>query len=549
MTEEVPDFLDFRARFWGRESFWWHHDAWAAIQKYNRLIMLIPPGHTKTTTWSIEHSAWQIVKDRNHRILTIQKNADEASKVVGAVQERLSDLDYYRNQLGLPKGEDPITKWGPFKPETRGYRASTSWGSDHFRVVGFTSGEKDYSMEAKGMTSAVLSTRPDLIVMDDIQEAGDDGPAQTAKLLHRIQSAVLTRVYPEQKVIILGSRLGPTDIYSRLLNDEEFEDWPVVRYPAVLPRCDVCIAKKKACRHAERRRMLVPILKDFRGKTTWDYAGLVKRKKEVGTNVWWTSYMMEEGDHSIATFKKESIDACMNGDYELGVVPPQVTDVFIGCDPAIVEFCAIITWGLDRRNGQRYLIDIYNEKGLRTFGNIQRKLLEFVQKYGPRVLVIEQANVQESLTNDPVFEKAVRGYGCRLVTYATRTNTGARAEVDEYDISSIGDLFDSGLIVLPAFDDRSRKAVRGYTAQFLEWRPKPQGSKSWHLVRDMVMATLFAEAEAREYYIRSKNRKVGPRTTTSRVPSWAKDRLDRWKQDQKSRRGDSALDSGFILPT
>ena len=528
MPEGLPDFLEFKERFFRHESFWYHHAAYEALQKHNRLIMLIPPGHTKTHTWSIEFSAWSLIKDPNQRILTIQRNAEEAAKVIGAVQDRLGDASWYEQVMGLPPGEDPVTKWGPFKPSKRGYRESSSWGADHFRVVGAASGEKDYSMEAKGVSSAVLSMRPTRIVMDDIQEAGDDGPLQTDKLLHRIQSAVLTRIYPDQQVIILGSRLGPTDIYTRLLNDPEFEDWPVIKFPAVLPRCDVCVSRKKTCRHSERRRMLVPVLRDFRGKVTWNYEGMIAKKKEVGTDVWWTSYMMEEGDFSVATFKKESIDACMNADYEIGVVPKQVTDVFIGCDPAIVGFCAIVTWGLDRRNGQRYLIDVYNEKGLRTFGNIQKKLLEHVQKYSPKILVIEKANVQESLTNDPEFTAKVRSYGCRLVTYATRTATGARAELDEYDVSSIGYLFDSGLVVLPAFDDRSRSVVKKFTDQLLDWRPKPQGSTSWKLVRDMVMACLFAESEARAFYIQNKNRKTGPRTVRTRVPEWAKDRMKRW---------------------
>ena len=30
------------------------------------------------------------------------------------------------------------------------------------------------------------------------------------------------------------------------------------------------------------------------------------------------------------------------------------------------------------------------------------------------------------------------------------------------------------------------------------------------------------------FYVKSKNRKTGARTVTSRVPAWAKDRMKRW---------------------
>src|SRR3990172_7215943 len=523
-----PDFMEFREKFFARENFWYHHDAWRAIERNNRLIMLLPPGSTKTMTWSIEQAAYRLMFDRNFRILTIQKSAEEAVKVLGAVQERLSNKEFYTEVCGLQEGYDPITMFGPFKPSAR-YRGSSTWGADHFRVQGFSSGEKDYSMQAKGAGSASLSVRSDLIVLDDIQEPRDDTPAGTDKLLRWLQQAVLTRVYPEQKVVILGSRLGPTDIYARLLEDPEFEDWPVVKYPAVMDACRACLTKKRRrdgvilCRHAEKNRMLVPELKDHTGKVVWNYKGLVKRRKEAGPNVWATSYMMQEGDFRPAIFKKDSIEACKHLDYAIGEVPPQVTDVFVGVDPAISAYCAMVVWGLDRRTGVRFLIDVFNRRDLRTFGNIQKEALKLVTRYGAKVLAIEKANVQESLTNDPEFIRDVRAVGCRLTTYQTRTAFGARAENDDFDVSSIGDLFDSKLIVLPDRDEESHAVARPYVDQLLDWRP---GIK--HLTRDMVMATLFAESEAREFYLRFKNRKG--ETRTSEAPQWVKERKNRWKK-------------------
>ena len=531
VAEPFPDFLTFRERFWKRDNFHWQADAYKRVQETNRLIMLIPPGHTKTMTWAIEYSAYKLITTPNFRILDFQKSADEAKKVVGAVQERLTSEELYHDMLGLPDGQCPICLWGPFRPAKR-YRESATWGADHFRMAGFASGEKDYSMEAKGIGSAKLSTRPDLIIVDDPQEPGEDTPSNSLDLLRIIQQALLTRGYGRQQYLFLGSRLGPTDIWSHMLENEAFSTWPVVKYPAIMNRCLVHRGKRSNgahhCRCSEAKRMLVPELRGTDGEVDWDYNTLKLKRKEVGSSVWWTSYMMEEGDFSVAVFKKDAIEACYDSDYSLGDVPNWVTDIFIGVDPAISGFCAMTIWGLNRKTGQRCLIDYLNKEGMRTFGNVQKQIAEFVAKYGIKVAAVELANVQGSISNDEAFVRQLKGLGCRVVNYATRTAMGARAELDDFDISSIGALFDEGLVTIPYMDTQTRKRIKPFVDQFLDWRPKPKGAKSWHLTRDMVMATLFAESVARETYLNAQKETTSKRT--NRAPKWAKDRMAAWRK-------------------
>lgn len=476
------------------------------------------PTHN-TMTWSIEHAAWRLIKDPDYRITIIQKSADEAEKIVSAVQQRLADHEFYQS-LGIPIDQDPITLWGPFKPERR-YREAASWGASAITVTNRHSGEKEPSLQAKGASSAILSTRADLIIVDDAQEPLKDTPIQTENLLRWMQQSILTRLYPHQKIVVLGSRLGPTDIYQRLM--DEYPDWPLVKYPAILPACKACMDANIECEHPEPERLLWP---GYPG----GHEGLMKTKARV-RNFWFSSYMQEEGSFEDMVFKPESLNLGKQDDFLIGQVPPQVTHVVVGCDPAIVQFCAIVTWGLDARTGTRYLIDVFNEKGLRTFSNIQRHIAQTVQKYGPRVVAIEMNNVQGSISNDPEFVRELRGYGAQVITYQTRTQMGARAEADDFDISSVGALFDAGLVVLPYGDEASRKVVDAYVAQLTEWRP---GVK--YLVRDMVMATLFAESQARELYLRAKNRSEG--RYIPRVPRW----VARRHKERSAALGKSALD-------
>ena len=260
----------------------------------------------------------------------------------------------------------------------------------------------------------------------------------------------------------------------------------------------------------------------------WDYDVLKERRVEVGSRVWATSYLMQSTDFSTQIFTKEAIEACFNTNYGLGDKPEQVTHTYLGVDPAVGDYgyCAIITWALDKRTGQRYLIDIFNRRGMRSYRAIQDVIADKVQKHGVNVVAIEQAATQQGIYDDDEFRKRLRALGCAIVPYKTRTNMGARAEHDDYDISNIGALFDEGLISLPYMDTDTRKVVNAYRDQLLEWQPKPPGTKSWSLVRDMVMGTLFGESEAYKEMLR---RPVETQRK-NRAPLWARDRADRWRR-------------------
>ena len=318
---------------------------------------------------------------------------------------------------------------------------------------------------------------------------------------------------------MLGSRLGPTDIYQRMM--EEYPDWPLIKYPAILPHCRECHLAGLECEHPESERMLWPDYPHSPGQSP--YEALMKVKARV-KGFWFSSFMQEEGAFEDMVFKPDSLNAAKDGDFILGQVPSSVQRVFIGCDPAIRQFCAIITWGIDLRTGQRYLIDIFNEKGLGHWDNVVEQIRQAGVTHGASVAAIEMNNVQGSIHNNPRYIKALRSVGMKIEPYQTRSESGARAEGDDFDISTIGALFDSGLVVLPYGNESSRAAVDKYIAQLLDWRP---GAK--HLTRDMVMATLFAESEAMKEYQRSQSRST--QKYVPKAPKWV---ARRWKERQRA---------------
>lgn len=523
-TGEFPDLLGWRERhcaYYDQNkgvvrravNNWFQVDAYRNLTDTNRLILILPPGHIKTTFFGIEYSTWNIMRNPNVRITNIQRNAEEAAKVVGAVQQRLSDHDYYEELAGhlSDQGEEPIScpicAYGgdvQYKPVGR---IGKQWGRYAFDVLGKRSGEKDPTMQARGAGGSIQGNRAELIILDDIQDPNNVTPDSTAKLMDWFRKVILGRIYDWQKLVILGNMIQPGDFISALI-EEYGDNWPVIKYPAVL--------------NDERQEILCP--------EVWTFGGLMEKKSEVGPDVWLYTWMQDEGAAEGATFRKETLHAALNGTRNLGHVPREVSDIVIGVDPAVRGFCAMVKWGVDRNTGKRYLIDLVNQDKMGNYPAIISRLVELCEKPGsPRTVVIETNNIQASLADDPRLRTEMARLGIRIEGYQTITAQGARAEQTDFSITTIAALYENGLVDLPYGDGETQKMIDAYIKQHCDWRA---GAKK--IVRDMVMATLFAEYQAREF----ARKRPKPPTRPTRAPDWVKNRTGGWRWARPAKEAD-----------
>lgn len=527
LAEGFPkdDFLRFRelcmAYYAQREhkvvravNNWYQRDAYKQLQGNNRLIVILPPAHVKTSMFAIEYPTWKIMGDRNFRAVAVSKNQKEARKVVASVQERLADADFYEvMKMRLrDQGDDeivnPLDVWFrgvPFKAGKRGQ--GEKWGADSFRVLGRTSGEKDDSMEAKGVGGQIQGVRADLIVLDDVQDPDSavKSVQNSEDMLQWFNNVILGRVFDHQQVVVLANYFSPDDFAHKLLASHP--EFSVVEYPALIDSTvnpDIPEGE------------LAPLCPEL-----WTVPALMSKKQEVGEQTWYYTWMQEAGNYDDATFKREVLQEARSSEYRVGEVPYPVTDIFMGVDPAVAAsgFCAMVVWGLDKRTKQRYLIDVFNEKGMRNWDTVVAQILEYCRAYPIRTCIIELANTQGSLAFNPTLEREVRALGTVIKTYKTMTGTGGRAEQGNFDISTIGGLFDAGLITLPysgTFTEQKR--IDEYIDQLCSWRTDSEGKSIKHLTRDMTMATLFAESEA---FVVANRTTPPPTQNTNRVPKWA----------------------------
>ncbi len=494
----------------------YQNDAVHQLESSNQLIMIMPPGHIKTTLFGIELNTYDIMRDRDVRLLTVSRSQDEAKKIVAAVQLRLSDHGYYHEMAKLleAQGETPITcplceYQGPipFKPQGRDREAAERWGAEAFIVGGRSSGEKDATMEAKGYGSQIQGVRSDRITLDDIQDPqmALNSPKDSTDKLNWFRNVILGRVTGEQQIVVLGNFFAPDDFAHKLITAEP--EFSTVNYPAIRYDAD------------GRGHLLCP---EF-----WTYEDLMKKQRQVGDQAWHFTWMQEEGSFDSQTFKREVLEAAMDAEFTIGQVPYGVTDVYIGCDPATASggYCAIVVWGLDRNTKQRYLIDVFNEKGMRNIDNVVAQLIEMASAYVPRKVIVEGNAQQKAFINSDAFQRGIRSLGIRYEVYQTATGAGGRAQSSNFDITTIGGLFDGGLVTLPGGGtEKDLARVGAYIDQLCEWRTDDQGNSLKHLVRDMVMATLFAESEAYVMANRTRDRPVKIRSQV-RVPRWARSKV------------------------
>jgi hypothetical protein len=535
---EVPDFLTWRERHCAyeflkdgkpvvqrAENYWFQYEVVKALNENDNVIFVLPPGHLKTTLCGIEYPTWNIMRNRNFRTLIIRANKEAAGDNVGAIGVRLSNNDYYTEMsrrlqdIGQPPLSNPITRYGGrdgFQPQGR--KMGDRWSGNEFTVSGRTSGEKDSTVTAIGMDGAIPGFRADLIVIDDPQDPTKfdaSGAENSNKLMKKWERDISGRLLPGGKTIILANRLGPDDFIGMMCERyKDDPDWGIVYFPAII----------------ERYNKPEPLCPEI-----FTLDALEKRRRKVGEEAWAFHYMQEEISSKYATFTQNEVDACKDFSRSIGDIPPQATERVLGVDPAASGYTAMVAWGIHPSSGMRYLIDLVNEKGMKEDDIINRAVFE-AERLDCKTIVFEIRNIQAHM-----FEKLkerLRGRGIRLVPYKTATATGAQAEEADFSITSIGKLFEERMVSLPfALDDHETQQKMGdFITQLLRWKPKPPGKSSWHLVRDLVMAMLFAESEARKAV-----KKVGrelPRRKAGDVPGWAMNKQGGWA-DQRPRTLDS----------
>jgi hypothetical protein len=494
---------------------------WSGRQANNRAVVInVPPDHAKSATWSQLYVAWNIFKNPNVRIIIISQTEALAKDFVFTIQRYL--IDPYWTEL---RKLDPPGGW---KDD------SLPWRANYFYVRGRTTADPDPTVQALGLGQQLYGRRCDILIADDIETMSNVGQYQKhAQYLAREASSRLRPPAedgsdPGGLLLVLGTRVGPTDIY-KYLRDEarDMEDQPGYTYfaqPAIL---------ENEFMHHSKWTVLWP---------ERQHAGAIARHRSAYADTRQFQLIFQQSDISDdAPFPANAVDASISHGRFPGLMHPgnpAVRDqgmhglhVVGGVDPATTGGTAMVILAADPRTMKRYVLDVFYERDVHAEKLIQT-MKDLTERYGVKEWRVERNAFQRFLTQLETLKDYMNARGVLLTPHMTtqytkwdedwgvttliplfmscveQTSEGhlvPRPKKDESGLDNPG----AHLIELPSprgNRGQGHEGTKALITQLKTWEPE----LSKHSPTDCVMALWFAEIAAREYLLGRRA------TTTSR---------------------------------
>lgn len=450
-------FAGFRKTEFGMESPWFHIDAIRHIEaaEPGRItLILFPPEHGKTTLIE-DFAAYKLARDPSFRITVGAERSEHSQKVLGRVRNRME-----------PDGPFPeyVAKYGPFAPQTGTGRASRQpWGDKRFNVnMKQSHDERDWSMQALGITGSIIGSRTDLLVCDDLQSRKSLN--RTDELFEVWRQDWLTRPGAKAPTVVLGSRVGNEDFYEKLMESEILDN--IVIYPA----------------HSPDYGWLWP------ERYSEDEYAILRRN--AGEEAWARNYMMDPKAGKDGPFGRADLEECRNPVRSTFVgVPPETARTVIGLDPGYGRN-AVVVCAQSRR--KLYVLDARADLDLVSTHQIFQVVEEEIAEWGCDHLVIEDKAFQKGLLEDPALERLRRRYGFNVAGH----NTGEHKYDPDIGIPAMARDVVRRLLDLPYRDRQSQDMVDPLVNELVDWRPYIKGTR---LTQDLVMALWFCWMDWRDH--------------------------------------------------
>lgn len=469
----------------------------------SRILVNIPPNHAKSATMTVNYVTYLVVMNPNINILIVSKTQNLAKKFLYAIKQRLTHPRYADLQLAF----------GP--PD--GYKATAhSWTATQIYLGGddVDSGEKDPTIEAIGYGSQIYGSRAHVIVLDDIVTLSNAGDWENQQ--DWIRQEVASRLPPDGgKLLCVGTRVAPIDLYRELRNPDHYTDgrvpWTYLAMPAVLQSSNDPADWRTLWPKSEMPLSEEDVPDENGLYERWSGPRLAVVRNEVGPSKWSLVYQNTDVPDS-AIFDPVCINGSVNGMRRSGPLVgraaghpdhPEGFYRIVSMDPAMAGDTASLAYAVDRRTGKRYVMDV-DVMTAPSPSAIRGLLQSWADRYKPHVVVVESNAFQLFLTKDEQIREFLASRGIAYRPHHTSSN---KTDPD-FGVASLAPLFgtkvgkagtaggykhaEDNLIELP---DKRDEGVKKLVEQLVTWQPGIKGTK---LKQDTVMALWFAEIVARE---------------------------------------------------
>jgi len=393
------DFLSFVKQIWPEFIEGEHHKTIAdkfnklASGEINRLIVNMPPRHTKSEFASTLLPAWMIGNTPKLKIIQTTHTGELAVRF-GRKAKTLIDSPEYQEifKTRLREDSQAAGRW------------ETAQGGEYF---------------AAGVGGAITGRGADLLIIDDPHSEQD---AMNMSALERAYewytSGPRQRLQPGGKIVCVMTRWNTKDLTGILLKNQsepKSDQWDLVEFPAIMPSGD-------------------PVWPGY-----WKLDELESVKASLSLGKWNAQWMQNPTSEEGAIIKREWWQHWDKDDL------PVLDHVIQSYDTAFMkketaDYSAITTWGIFRENEdsspQMILLDAMKER--LEFPELRRVAKEQYDYWQPETVLVEAKASGLPLTYE------LRNMGIPVVNY-----TPSRGNDKHTRVNSVAPLFESGKIWAP----------------------------------------------------------------------------------------------------
>lgn len=392
--EAWPDFIHGR-----------HHEKMAAAFEEvangtcKRLIINMPPRHTKSEFASYLLPAWFLGKFPNKKVIQTSHTA-ELAVGFGRKVRNLVDSDVYKKifpKVALQADSKAAGRW------------NTNFGGDYFAI---------------GVGGAVTGKGADILIIDDPHSEQEAALAQFNpeiydKTYEWYTSGPRQRLQPGGGIVIVMTRWSLRDLTAQVLKSSVQrggDEWKVIEFPAILPSGN-------------------PLWPEF-----WSLEELSALKEELPNSKWQAQYMQQPTSDNSAIIKREWWKVWEHDD------PPHCDYVIQSWDTAhekrsVNDYSACTTWGVwfneeDNNSANIILLDAYRDR--LEFPALKAKAMEKYEEFEPDTLLVEK-----KAAGAPLIQE-LRWMGMSVSEYSP-----GKGQDKISRLNSVADIFASGRVWAP----------------------------------------------------------------------------------------------------
>ena len=366
-----------------------------ATDRGSRIIINMPPRHTKSEFASYLLPAWLIGKNPALKIIQTTHTAELAVRF-GRKVRNLMEMSEYQEvfpDVDLKADSKAAGRW------------ETAQGGEYY---------------AAGVGGAITGRGADLLIIDD-PHSEQDALSETAmeNAYEWYTSGPRQRLQPGGSIVLVMTRWSMKDLTAKLIKaqatDVLSDQWDIVEFPAILPSDNI-------------------LWPEF-----WNKDELLRVKASLSVAKWQAQWQQNPTAEEGAIIKKEWWNI-----WEKEDIPP-VSYLMQSYDTAFskketADYSAITTWGVfqPEEGGPDNLILMDAQRGRWNFPELKEKALEEYNYWEPDMILIEAKATGTPLTDE------LRNMGIPVVNY-----TPSKGKDKHTRMHMVAPMFESGRVWAP----------------------------------------------------------------------------------------------------